>query len=304
MYQSCVDILEASPADLKRLYALIAKLLQFDTFSIELLNQKLFFNPHPDRDEYHTLIAEMKNEAVGMLQHVIRAGEGRAWLGLFAVVTEHQRHNIGQRLYKVALEKWQKKNIQVVDLLTIPTNYLVPGIDPRYTAGVCFLESLGFLQRAQKINMRAQLDGDFSTTKQEAILNDQGIEIRRAQVGDETLIERFFVHYFGEGWLAEARIAISRQPPSMHLALNDEKIIGFAAHSTMNQEWGNFGPVGIADEFRNRHIGHVLLYRCMDDLKKAGFPSAVIPWTESYHYYCKLLNCAIERIFWQYRLKL
>ena len=152
--------------------------------------------------------------------------------------------------------------------------------------------------------MRAQLDRSFDTSRQEAALQAAGVEVRRARGEDAARIERFFGRCFGEGWLAEVRLAMSREPPAVHLALRNDEIIGFAAHSTMNAEWGNFGPMGTADEARGRGIGRALLYRCLADLKAAGFTSAVIPWIGPYRFYSRLLNCAIERVFWQYRLDL
>ena len=299
-----VCLSEAQPESLERLHALASSALTFDTFSAELLHQKLFFNPHPCRDEYHTLVAEIGGEVAGMLQHVVRADERRAWLGLFAIAAEHRRQGVARRLYDAALTAWREKSIKMVDVLTIPTNYLAPGIDPRYTPAVCFVESVGFVQQGQRANMRARLDRDFDTSAQEAALKAQGIDVRRAQTGDWALIERFFGRCFGEGWLCEVGLAMSRDPPGVHLALQAGEIVGFAAHSTMNQEWGNFGPMGTADEARNRGVGRVLLYRCLADLKAAGFASAVIPWVGPYRFYCRLLNCAIERVFWQYRLEL
>jgi hypothetical protein len=72
----------------------------------------------------------------------------------------------------------------------------------------------------------------------------------------------------------------------------------------MNQEWGNFGPMGTADEARGLGLGEVLLYRCMADLQAAGHKTAVIPWVGPDAYYSRLLNCHIDRVFRQYRLGL
>ncbi len=297
-------IVQASAADLERLHALTARALIFDTFSASLLDEKLFLNPHPDRDEYHTLMAERDGEAVGMLQHVIRADEKLAWLGLFGVAEAHRRQGVGRRLFESARSSWRARGVRTVDVLTIPTNYLVPGLDPRYTPAVCFVESLGFVQRAKKANLRAVLDRDFETRARETTLRADGIEVRRARVEDKELIERFFAADFGDGWLAEVRRAMKLDPPGVHLALRDSVIVGFSAHSTMNREWGNFGPMGTVESARGKGIGQVLLYRCLRDLKTAGFTSAVIPWIGPHRFYCNLLNCAIERVFWQYRLEL
>jgi len=299
-----MNILEASPDDVAGLYKLAAESMPYDTFSEELLSEKLFFNPYPDRDEYHTLVAKTKDECIGLLQYVIRAGSGLAWLGLFAVEQAHRRRHIGNHLFNVALQAWRTRHIHTIDVLTIPSNYLVPGLDPRYTPAVCFLESLGFKFKAEKINMRTRLDRNFDSSDLEAILKTKGIIVRRAQTNDERLIMEFFQRFFGEGWLAEVLLGMKQRPPAVHLAIKDNAVLGFAAHSTMNREWGNFGPMGTAEEARGLGIGRVLLFRCMNDLKNAGFDSVVIPWVGPYRYYSRLLNCAIERVFWQYRLQL
>lgn len=303
MELDCI-IREASPADLGRLHALASEAMPFDRFSHELFQQKLFFNPHPNRDEYGTLIAEEGGKTLGFLQHVIRRDVSKAWLGLFATAIAQRRRGIMKRLYTFAFKAWRDASVKQVDVLTIPTNYLVPGIDPRYTPAICFVEKMGFVQRAAKANMRAILDGNYDTSSQEARLAAAGIEVRRAEAADAGRIERFFGMYFGDGWLAEVRLSMKCDPPAVHLALKQDEIIAFSAHSSMNREWGNFGPMGTADETRGQGLGAVLLYRCMADLQAAGHATSVIPWIGPYGFYARYLNCAIDRVFWQHRLEL
>jgi mycothiol synthase len=299
-----MQIVEASAADLEQLHPLVSEALGFDTFSPELLHQKLLFNPHPGRDVYHTLVARLDGHLAGMLQHVVRADSGLAWLGLFAVAGEYRRKGIARRLFDAALRAWRTQEVRIVEIMTVPTNYLVPGIDPRYTPAICFVESAGFVHKGARVNLRALLDRSFDTVADEEDLARQGIEIRRARAGDWHLIERFFARQFGEGWLCETGMGMACHPPAVHLALQDGEVVAFAAHSTMNQEWGNFGPMGTGDAARGKGVGRVLMYRCMSDLQAAGFRSAVIPWVGPYRFYCSLLNCQIERVFWQYRMEL
>ncbi|MBI4578773.1 MAG: GNAT family N-acetyltransferase, partial [Planctomycetes bacterium] len=299
-----VRIRTAAPSDLSVLHALASAAMVFDRFSPDLLAEKLFFNPHPGRDEYTTLLAEADGRPVGMMQHVVRASEAKAWLGLFAVTADRRRRGLGRRLYDAALAAWRERGVRTVDTLTIPANYLVPGIDPRYTPACCFVESLGFVQRAAKSNMVAYLDSEFDTRRAEEALREKRIEIRRAADADSPAFERFFGKYFGEDWLAECGLAMQCRPPAVHLALRGGEVIAFSAHSSMNREWGNFGPMGTADDARGLGLGRVLLHRCMADLKAAGHATAVIPWIGPYPFYCRHLNCHIERVFWQYRLEL
>lgn len=299
-----VRIVEASPSDLARLHELVSPSLTHETLSSELLGEKLFGNPHPDQDEYHTLIAEVDGQPRGLLQHVIRANAQSAWLGLFAVVDEYRRRGVATRLFQEALAAWRAREMRVVSVLTIPTNYLVPGVDPRYTAAVCFLESLGFTRTKEVVNMRVWLDREFETAEQEAALRQRGIAFRRADAADHQGLERFFGRIFGDGWLAEVCVAMRRRPPAVHLALRDGEIVGFAAHSTMNAEQGNFGPMGVVEDVRRLGLGRVLLFRALADLRAAGFNSAVIPWVGPYSFYSRLVDARIERVFWQYRLEL
>ncbi len=299
-----MEIVEATAGDLEELHSLLSRSLEHDKFSPDLLRQKLFFNPHPGRDVYHTLLARRGGRLIGVMQHVLRADAGLAWLGLFAVEAEHGRQGIARALLDAAMHVWRQRHIRIIEVMTIPTNYLVPGLDPRYTPAVCFVESAGFARKDPRVSMRAMLNREFETTGEEKALADEGIEIRRAHTGDWHLIEQFFARQFGEGWLCETGMGMANHPPSVYLAIRDGAIIAFAAHSTMNQEWGHFGPMGTSEPCRGRGIGRVLMYRCMSDLQAAGFRSAVIPWVGPYRFYCRLMDCRIERVFWQYRLEL
>lgn len=294
-------VVECSRADLEALHALIAPALSYDEVSPSLLAEKLFENPWPDRDRYATLAMRDGDRIVGALQTVTRRCEQRGWLGLFAVEADRRRQGVARTLFEQAESRWRAAGVRTVEVLTIPSNYLTPGIDPRYTPALCFVEAMGFEQTTRTSNMRAILDGDFDTTAEEARLAASGIEVRRVRIDDEDRIAAFFGEYFGEGWLREVQLSMRCDPPAVHVALRDDRIIAFSAHSSMNVEWGNFGPMGTADAARGKGIGHVLLYRCMADLKAAGHATAVIPWIGPYRFYSQLLDCRIERVFWRYR---
>jgi mycothiol synthase len=290
-------------AHLENLYKLASHALKLDTISQELLQEKLFFTPRPEIDENQTLQASVNGRLAGMMQYVIRPCQQCAWLGLFAVEESFRRQGVATALFARVHSACRAKGIQTIDAKGIPTNYLVPGIDPRYTAAICLLESLGFTFLSEKLNLRAELDASFDTSADEQRLASQGVFIRRATEQDLPAIAGFFQRTFGDDWRVETTLAMTREPPAVHLALKGSDIVGFAAHSGMNREWGNFGPMGIVDEMRGLGIGRILLYRCMKDLKDAGHTSAVIPWVGPYRFYCRHLTCAIDRVFWQYRLE-
>ncbi len=298
-----LHISEASNADLPELHELFTQSCDLDQLSLALLEEKLFHNPCPDTDTYRTLTARVGNRCVGFMQQVTRLSERRGWLGLFCVHPRHRRQGIARRLLHGCIQTWPGDAIDRIDVMTVGANYLVAGIDPRYTPACCFLEEMGFTRGREAANMRARLDGAFETRSEEDQLLRKGVEIRRARPGDEPLLDAFFAGQFGPAWRTEALLAFHQAPPALHLALGEGQIIGFGAHSAMNREWGNFGPIGTAEPARRLGVGKILLYRCMADLKQAGHRTAVIPAIGPYRFYSRTLNCRIERVFWQYHLQ-
>lgn len=297
------QISPAAPCDLPRLHGLLELSCDLDHVSPALVAEKLFHNPCPETDVYRTHLVRMQDDCIALMQQVTRVSERRGWLGLFCVHPRHRRQGIARRLLRACLEHWPGGTIDRIDVMTVGANYLVAGIDPRYTAACCFLEAMGFARGREAANMRARLDSSFETARNEAALLSKGIQVRRACEGDEPMMDAFFADHFGPAWRTEAMLAFRQTPPALHLALCEGKVIGFAAHSAMNREWGNFGPIGTAEAFRQTGVGKVLLYRCMADLKEAGHRTAVIPAIGPYRFYSRALNCRIERVFWQYHLQ-
>lgn len=295
-------IRQAGLGDLDTLFRLAQRTLVYESFSRELLQEKLFSPAVPERDDYHTYLLEVGGRIVGMLQVVLQLDRHRAWLGLFGVDPDYQRRGLGRSLWNAAEDRFEQAGIQSVDMLTIPENYLTPGLDPRYTPAICFAERLGFHRVNQTANMRAALDQDYRTQEQEHRLASVDLRCERATEADEAALQCFFAEQFGEGWHAEALLAMRCDPPGLHLAWKGDRIVGFAAHSAMNAEWGNFGPMGVCESVRKKGVGRILLYRCMQDLKAAGHASAVIPWIGPHRFYSDALGARIERVFWQYRL--
>lgn len=288
--------------DLPVIYDLAKAALLLDSFSPALLEEKLFRNPHPDDYAWATYLAESEGRLVGFMQSVARPAAAKAWLGLFAVDARFRRRGIAAALSQRVKEGWPA-GIAEVEVLAIPGNYFAPGLDPRYTEALCFLERLGFERFKDCVNLRADLSRHFDTSVEEERLAGKDIEIRRARPDDDPLLDAFFAEHFGDDWRFEAGLGMYNEPPGLHLALRDGRIIAFSAHSTQNREWGFFGPMGTAPEARGLGIGRVLLWHCLNDLRDAGHPTSVIPWVGPITFYQRWAGCRVERVFWRYRLR-
>ncbi len=298
-----MDICEGTRHEQPELFELAAGSLVYDTFSMKLLEEKLFQNPRPDIDRYRVHLAREGGEIIGFMQAVTRPSEDRAWLGMFATSRPHRRRQVASTLLRHILSDWRASGIHQVEALAMPGNYFTPGVDPRYTEALCFLEHHGFKRFDDCVNLIADLDTAFETAVEVSRLAETGVAIRRATADDGGLLDAFFADHFGQAWRLEAELALQREPPAMHLAIESNYIIAFSAHSSQNREWGFFGPMGTAPKARGRGIGRVLLQRCLNDLREAGHRTAMIPWVGPIGFYARHAGCRVERVFWRYRLE-
>jgi mycothiol synthase len=296
-----VTIQRADRYWLPKIHGLLSEALPLDRFSAALLEEKLFHNVRPDVDEYVTWAAQADGRFVGAMQTIIRASENKAWLGVFAVASAYRRYGIGTRLYEHVRSAWTAAGVKEVEALAIPANYLMPGLDPRYTEALCFLEHHGFERFKDCVNMIADLSETFPTEGEETRLAKIGITVRRAREEDNALLDEFFARDFGADWRLEAELARKNDPPALHIAVKDDHMIAFSAHSGQNREWGFFGPMGTTPEARGTGIGRVLLWYCLNDIRAAGHKTSVIPWVGPIGFYSRYCPCRVDRVFWRYR---
>ncbi len=296
---SDVRIREAQPRDLHPLYALSRAALTFDVFSESLLAEKLS-GPHAPGMHTRVWVASRRTQIVGYIQSLVHPRQRRGWIGLLVVEPHARRRGVASALLAHARAAWPE-TIDHAEVLAIPGNYFSPGLDPRYTAALCFFERHGFERFGDCVNMSVNLERPFATREDEARLAREGIRLRRATAADASALDTFFSRDFGEFWRFEAHLALRNTPPSLHLALRDGQVLGFAAHSTQNRPWGFFGPMGTTPAARGLGIGRVLLLRCLNDLRLAGHTTAVIPWVGPIGFYARACGARIERIFWRLR---
>lgn len=295
-----ITLRTATRDDLHTLVALARAALDLDTPGELLVAEKLFDGPFPPDMQPSVHVAQSGSTILGFVQTVVRPAAGRAWIGLLAVDPQHRRRGVATRLVEHACSNWDPQ-VREVEVLAIPGNYLMPGLDPRYTAALCFFERLGFERFGDCVNMVAPLDRRFPTTESEQTLARRGIEIRRAAPGDGPLLDAFFSRAFGADWRFEAQLALDQRPATLHLALRDGRVLAFAAHSTQNRALGFFGPMGTLPAARGLGLGRVLLLRCLNDLRAAGHRVALIPWVGPIGFYARACGARVARVFWRLR---
>lgn len=119
----------------------------------------------------------------------------------------------------------------------------------------------------------------------------EGIVIKRA-IGPELHVVTDWVRReFGEGWASECTVAITNQPSTCFVAVENGKILGFACYDATYRDF--FGPTGVSEEARNKGIGKALLMRCMEAMYHAGYAYAIIGGAGPKDYYGRCVDAML-----------
>lgn len=100
-------------------------------------------------------------------------------------------------------------------------------------------------------------------------LAQEGIVIRRPKPWEREKVTQFILKEFGQGWADETLVSFSHVPVSAFIAVDGERVVGFAAYEATCR--GYFGPTGVDPEYRKRGIGQVLLYEALAGLRDLGY---------------------------------
>jgi stage II sporulation protein D len=290
--------------DFSDLLALLTGNLPYEELSEELVREKLYSDP--DWSTGSALVAEEGEVIAGFMMGVVREIRGikYGFIKLMAVDKGCRRKGIASSMYKMIEQDFIRRGAACVRICDVPLNYLVPGIDPRYTEAVCFALKHGFDRNGEAVNMRVDLNcSDWNTTNEVKELSHKGVDIRRCTAQDlPQLIE--FISAEWALWEHELRMAAKNNPPSLFLALQDKKIVAFAAYDGNNKGTGWFGPMGTDPAQRGSGLGRILLFKCLEEMHRQGKQTATIPWVAPIGFYAHHAHARISRTFWRFEKKL
>jgi len=105
-------------------------------------------------------------------------------------------------------------------------------------------------------------------------LNDEGVNIRRAQSFEITPVSRFVEEQFSRAWADEISVGFANKPVSIVIATRDGHVIGFAGYECTRR--GFFGPTGVAANERGHGIGTALLIASLWGLRELGYVYGII----------------------------
>lgn len=122
-------------------------------------------------------------------------------------------------------------------------------------------------------------------------LAKQGFQIKRALGADRPKITEFIKTAFpesGEGWAAEAEVALSQQPSTCIIVTLENRVVGFCCYDATAR--GMLGPIGVSEECRGKGVAKEMIQQSLDEMKHAGYAYAVIGWVSSEPFYQKVCN--------------
>jgi hypothetical protein len=118
-----------------------------------------------------------------------------------------------------------------------------------------------------------------------------GVNIRRANSFELTVITDFIKKEFSQGWADETATVFNRQPIPCFIATEKKQVIGFATVDSTRR--GFFGPTGVASSERGRGVGKALLIASLWDLWDQGYAYAIIGAAGPVDFYVKTVNASI-----------
>lgn len=122
------------------------------------------------------------------------------------------------------------------------------------------------------------------------------IIIRRANPFEQTPVGDFIRTHFSLGWAEETAVTFARQPITNFLAIQDKKIVGFAAYESTRKAF--FGPTGVHPAHRGRGIGKALLIELLWGLHDLGYAYGIIGAAGPVEFYQKTVGAIVIPDSW------
>ncbi len=269
--------------------------LKNDPLSLDVFVRKVLLDPN--FDPKGAIVACKDGAVVGYAQCVVRQypnmydglEEGKGWVSALAC----SEPNVCARLLAEADSYFRGKGRREVWFSSYTPNYFWPGIDRvSYPSIYQALRSAGYEDVYDALAMDADLWPSIQHPdglgELEAKLRSEGFEIHELRTNEIVPLLEFLKQSFPADWYRHFLELASRGVPSEQVvvATRGERVVGYA------QFWGNdgyewacagehFGPFGVEPSLRGKGIGTLLLYRCLENMRKKGVHRAFFLWTDS-----------------------
>ncbi len=281
-----------SDEDFPSLLRLWNRCLSYDALTADRFRRRVLLDPNFDPEGLLLAFEESPAAPVGFVLCLVlrvpieKTGlmEHRGFITAFGVAPEQRRKGLGRRLFEAAEGFFRKRNRKEIAIAPYPPGYFIPGVDPdRHEGAIPFLEQQGYVAVSEAIAMDALIAGlDFEALlrKKEEDLRSEGIVVGPLEAARTSGFLAFLKEHMPGDWIEDARrhlhaIAAGNAPEhSVYVAWVGDEIGAYCKF-----EGEHFGPFGVAETHQGRGIGHVLLGRTLEQMRREGLHAAYVLWT-------------------------
>lgn len=299
-----VEYVPLEEINLQEALGVLNRNLHFDNIDLSVLRYKTLEDPDFDRDL--TSVAMVDGAARGLMVAVCRKGDSglSAAVKFFAVDEAYRDRGIATAMLENVESRLKARGAEAVRVGFTRPNYLVPGVDPRYTAAVAFLLRRGYTRIGEAFNMDVDLSvSDWPTAEIEDRLVEQGITCRRLRSNERDAFRGWMASAgYSAGWQYQTLRAAEMEPPAVFIAERNGEYVAFAGYDGVRPGW--FGPMGTLESMRGSGIGSVTFLRCLQDMKERGYSVCEINSVGPLYFYSKVAGAVVSRIFWQFQKQL
>ncbi len=198
------------------------------------------------------------------------------WLNAIGIRSDKRRMGYGLQCMKAVRDYLASYDCQSLNVAAFAPKYIMPGVDvDAYPVAPKFFKKAGFEAGSQVVSMQADLQR-FQVPREIA---ERETEARSDGIIIETMSEEFLVsllefihHDLGSGADRVIRQALGygRNIRQIFVARDANDVIGYCMYGIYDGNPERFGPFGVRPDQRGRHLGKILLYRCMQAMREDG----------------------------------
>lgn len=122
-------------------------------------------------------------------------------------------------------------------------------------------------------------------------LSAAGIIVRRAAAAERGAVVEWARTHGSAGWADECAAAFARLPLACFVAVEGERLIGFACYEATCRDF--FGPELVHPDRRGRGVGRALLLAALHAMRAEGYAYAIIGWASSIEFYQRTVGAVV-----------
>jgi len=270
-----------------------------DPISLKVFERKVLLDKNFEAEGF--LLAEVNGKLLGFSYNVVRkfpilrdehlTDREKGWIVAFGILPNAPL-KVGEALLKASLEFHANRGRRIILYSPYVPNYFFPGIDVEaYPREYNLLRKFGFeeLAGAEALAMDAMLWPEIKKPENiieiESRLEKEGIVIRNVETRDLYPLMKFLREHMPADWFRHAReLLLNDRKEQVFVAMRNREVVGYCQYwGGESYEWYtpgcHFGPFGVREDMRGRGIGTILLYKCLQSMRKNGIHEAFLLWT-------------------------